>query len=262
MDLAHRRGPIASFIAETGGQNAMIVDSTALPEQVVRDVIRSAFGSAGQRCSALRVLYLQEDIAEEVIRLLKGAIKELVVGNPGDPATDIGPVISMQAKNALHAHSRYLKSHGKLIAKVEDVPEEGFYVAPAAYEIGSISELEDEHFGPILHVIRYRNADLDTVIEDINNTDFGLTLSVHSRNPEVSGLIARSARVGNVYINRDQIGAVVGVQPFGGLARSGTGPKAGGPDYVRRFACERTVSINTSAIGGNAELLRKRPTEE
>ena len=262
MDLAHRRGPIASFIAETGGQNAMIVDSTALPEQVVKDVIRSAFGSAGQRCSALRVLYLQEDIAEEVIRLLKGAMKELVVGSPGDPATDIGPVISMQAKNALHAHSRYLKSHGKLIAKVEGVPEEGFYVAPAAYEIESISELEDEHFGPILHVIRYRNTDLDTVIEDINNTDFGLTLSVHSRNPEVSGLIARSARVGNVYINRDQIGAVVGVQPFGGLARSGTGPKAGGPDYVRRFACERTVSINTSAIGGNAELLRKRTTED
>ncbi|KZY96827.1 hypothetical protein A3746_10190 [Oleibacter sp. HI0075] len=258
MDLAHRRGPIATFIAETGGQNAMIVDSTALPEQVVKDVLRSAFGSAGQRCSALRALYLQADIADEVIRLLKGAMNELVVGNPGDVSTDVGPLISMQAKNSLLAHIRHLKSHGKLLAQVDNIPEEGFFLAPVAYEIGSISELDDEHFGPILHVIRYQNSDLPNVIEDINNTGFGLTLSVHSRNPEVSGFIARSARVGNVYINRDQIGAVVGVQPFGGLGRSGTGPKAGGPDYVKRFACERTVSVNTSAIGGNAELLRKK----
>ncbi|MEK9764948.1 MAG: bifunctional proline dehydrogenase/L-glutamate gamma-semialdehyde dehydrogenase PutA [Thalassolituus sp.] len=258
MALSQRRGPLATLIAETGGQNAMIADSTALPEQIVKDVMRSAFTSAGQRCSALRVLYLQNDIADDVIRLLQGAMRELKTGNPLDPATDLGPVISMAAKNKLLAHQRWLRTHGKLICKAPDAPDEGHFLTPVIYEIDSIAQLEEEHFGPILHLVRYSANKLDQVIKDINNTGFGLTLSVHSRNPDTAERLSREIRVGNVYINRDQVGAVVGVQPFGGMKRSGTGPKAGGPDYMKRFACERTITVNTSAIGGNAELLRQQ----
>ena len=256
MELADRRGPLAPLIAETGGQNAMIADSTALPEQIVRDVIRAAFGSAGQRCSALRVLYLQEDIADEVIRLLQGAMRELKVGNPEDVSTDIGPLISMAAKNHLNAHLRWLKTHGRLLARSPDGPDEGHFLSPVAYEIDSISQLTEEHFGPVLHLVRYQAQNLAQVVQDINACEFGLTLSVHSRNPDTIDYLSHQIRVGNVYVNRDQIGAVVGVQPFGGMKRSGTGPKAGGPDYVKRFAVEKTISVNTSAIGGNTDLLR------
>ena len=255
--LAVREGAIVPLIAETGGQNAMIVDSTALPEQVVNDVVQSAFASAGQRCSALRVLYVQEDIADRIEDLLVGAMAELKVGNPSLHETDLGPVISEVAQKGLQAHVDRMKQEARLIAQVDMGAEcnEGFFIAPVAFEIESISQLDKEQFGPILHVIRYKASNLDKVIQEINNTGYGLTLGVHSRNEATSSYIEQSLKVGNAYINRNQIGAVVGVQPFGGQGLSGTGPKAGGPHYLYRFATERTRSINTTAVGGNATLL-------
>ncbi|MGF1688213.1 bifunctional proline dehydrogenase/L-glutamate gamma-semialdehyde dehydrogenase PutA [Photobacterium japonica] len=225
------------LIAETGGQNAMIVDSTALPEQVVRDVMRSAFASAGQRCSALRVLYVQQDIAERVIGLIKGAMAELQVGDPRLHQTDVGPVIDGTARDTLLTHIQALKNQASLIAQApcSTSCEHGDFVAPTAFEIPSITLLKQEHFGPILHVVRYQASELDNVIAQINQTGFGLTLGVHSRNETTYRHIERRARVGNCYINRDQVGAVVGVQPFGGQGLSGTGPKAGGPHYLLRF---------------------------
>ncbi|MBH2037062.1 MAG: bifunctional proline dehydrogenase/L-glutamate gamma-semialdehyde dehydrogenase PutA [Pseudomonadales bacterium] len=254
--LADKPGPIAALIAETGGQNAMIVDSTALPEQVVKDAVQSAFTSAGQRCSALRVLYVQDDIAERVIDLLKGAMAELKVGASEKRENDIGPVIDAEAKAGLLAHIATLKSAGKLIAETR-LPSglDGHFVAPVAFEIGGIHELNKEHFGPILHLVRFAASELDAVVGAINATGYGLTLGVHSRNEETAKRIEAQARVGNLYINRNQIGAVVGVQPFGGCGLSGTGPKAGGPSYLLRFANERTTSVNTTAVGGNASLL-------
>lgn len=256
--LAQRSGPLPCLIAETGGQNALIADSSALPEQIVKDVMRSAFTSAGQRCSALRVLCVQEDIADTVISLLQGAMKELIVGDPTDFTTDIGPVISTRAQHQLKSHKRWLQTHAKLAAKAPTAPEEGTFITPMAFVIGSINDLKDEHFGPVLHIVRYKASQLDKLVDDINSTGFGLTLSIHSRNPQTIDRICQRARVGNVYVNRDQIGAVVGVQPFGGMGRSGTGPKAGGPNYVPRFAVERTLTVNTAAAGGNVELLRGR----
>jgi RHH-type proline utilization regulon transcriptional repressor/proline dehydrogenase/delta 1-pyrroline-5-carboxylate dehydrogenase len=256
LQLAQRNGAIVPFIAETGGQNAMIVDSTALPAQVVRDVLRSAFGSAGQRCSALRVLCLQDDIADDVIKLLSGAMLELSVGDPLTLSTDIGPVIDSRAQHHLQRHIRWLEQHAKCVGKAPKAPEEGTFVTPIAYEITDFEALREEHFGPILHIYRYSAKSLNTLISNINSLGFGLTLSVHSRNPDTASHIERRIRVGNVYVNRDQIGAVVGLQPFGGMGLSGTGPKAGGPNYVLRFATERTRTINTSAVGGNADLLR------
>ncbi|OWL89284.1 bifunctional proline dehydrogenase/L-glutamate gamma-semialdehyde dehydrogenase PutA [Halopseudomonas aestusnigri] len=254
--LAARNGAIAPLIAETGGQNAMIVDSTALPEQVVNDVVHSAFQSAGQRCSALRVLFVQEDIAERVIELLKGAMAELHVGDPARRDTDVGPVIDADARDGLLKHVREMKQAGRLIAETP-VPEalNGHFVAPVAFRLDSINELSDEHFGPILHVVTWRARDLDKIIDDINATGFGLTLGVHTRNEDTAEHIDARVRIGNVYINRNQIGAVVGVQPFGGQGLSGTGPKAGGPHYLLRFVTERTRTINTTAVGGNASLL-------
>jgi len=234
---------IAPLIAETGGQNAMIVDSTCLPEQVVRDVVHSAFASAGQRCSALRVFFVQEDIADRVIGMLKGAMQERVVGQPSLHSTDIGPVIDKDAQQSLLAHIEKMKTSATLIAQ-SPLPmnaEKGTFVAPTAFEIKDIGELENENFGPILHVVRYKASELDKVIDSINATGFGLTLGVHSRNERTAEHIARRVRVGNVYINRDQIGAVVGVQPFGGQGLSGTGPKAGGPRYLIRFTRETSV---------------------
>ena len=254
--LAARDSAIAPMIAETGGQNAMIVDSTALPEQVVKDVVHSAFQSAGQRCSALRVLFVQEDIAERVIELLKGAMAELHVGDPARRDTDVGPVIDAEAREGLLAHVRELKQAGRLIAETPIPPGlDGHFIAPVAFRLDSINELTQEHFGPILHVVTWRNRDLDKVIDDINATGFGLTLGVHSRNEDTAEHIDARVRIGNVYINRNQIGAVVGVQPFGGQGLSGTGPKAGGPHYLLRFVTERTRTINTTAVGGNASLL-------
>ena len=255
--LAEKAGPIVPFIAETGGQNAMIVDSTALPEQIVQDVIHSAFTSAGQRCSALRVLYLQQDIAGRVTELLKGAMLELKVGLSQETDTDIGPVINASAKKQLTAHIDQLKSENRLIgeANLNESCNNGHFVAPVAFKIDHINQLKKEHFGPILHVIYYKKDQLNQVIQDINNTGFGLTLGIHSRNEDTTALIAKHANVGNIYVNRNQIGAVVGVQPFGGCGLSGTGPKAGGPLYLYRFVTERTLTVNTTAVGGNASLL-------
>ncbi|WP_067585874.1 bifunctional proline dehydrogenase/L-glutamate gamma-semialdehyde dehydrogenase PutA [Endozoicomonas ascidiicola] len=255
--LANRHGAIVPLIAETGGQNAMIVDSTALPEQVVQDVILSAFGSAGQRCSALRVLYVQEDIADRVIGLLQGAMAELVVGNPSLHATDIGPVIDERARQGLQAHIDRMKQEATLLAECR-LPEScrnGSFIAPVAFEIDSICQLEKEHFGPILHVVRFKASKLPDVIDEINGSGYGLTLGIHSRNEVTASYITERVKTGNTYINRNQTGAVVGVQPFGGQGLSGTGPKAGGPHYLLRFATEQTLTINTTAVGGNATLL-------
>lgn len=254
--LASRDAPLATLIAETGGQNAMLVDSSALPEQVIKDVIASAFLSAGQRCSALRVLYLQQDVADHVLELLSGAMQELVVGDPRKLSTDIGPVIDADALAILQAHAAKMETVGRLVARTS-LPTNlaGHFFAPCAYEIGSIKQLEREVFGPVLHVIRYRARNLDQVIAEINAADYGLTLGIHSRIDRTQAYIASRIRAGNCYINRNMIGAVVGVQPFGGERLSGTGPKAGGPHYMQRFATERTLTINTAAVGGNAGLL-------
>jgi RHH-type proline utilization regulon transcriptional repressor/proline dehydrogenase/delta 1-pyrroline-5-carboxylate dehydrogenase len=254
--LAARDAPLAAFIAETGGQNAMIVDSSALPEQVVKDVIRSAFHSAGQRCSALRVLFLQSDVADRIIRLLQGAMQELVVGDPRRLATDIGPVIDGGALAELSAHAERMEKEFKLLAQAPLQPNlDGHFLAPCAFEIDSIRNLDKENFGPILHVVRYPGRELDRVIDEINGTGYGLTLGVHSRIDRTQKHVASRVKAGNCYINRTMIGAVVGVQPFGGERLSGTGPKAGGPHYMLRFATERTLTVNTAAVGGNASLL-------
>ncbi|NMT64616.1 bifunctional proline dehydrogenase/L-glutamate gamma-semialdehyde dehydrogenase PutA [Marinobacter orientalis] len=255
--LAQREGAIVPLIAETGGQNAMIVDSSALPEQVVRDVIQSAFTSAGQRCSALRVLYIQKDVAERTEALLAGAMQELSVGNPEWHCTDVGPVIDQKAQASLEAHLSELDRSARLVSQTP-LPESacsGHFVPPSAYAIASIAELKAEHFGPVLHIVRYTAEKLDDVIEEINAAGYGLTLGIHSRSESTAAYIERRVKVGNTYVNRDQIGAVVGVQPFGGRGLSGTGPKAGGPHYLLRFATERTRTVNTTAAGGNASLL-------
>ncbi|RJX69741.1 bifunctional proline dehydrogenase/L-glutamate gamma-semialdehyde dehydrogenase PutA [Vibrio sinensis] len=235
--LASRETAPVPFIAETGGQNAMIVDSTALPEQVVRDVIRSAFASAGQRCSALRVLYVQDDIADRIIALIQGAMDELSVGKPYLHSTDVGPVIDQTAKDKLQKHIDTMLSTEKKIAQLTlaDECDYGDFVAPCAFEIRDITCLKEEQFGPILHVVRFKANELTDVVEQINQTGFGLTMGIHSRNETTYRWIEKHARVGNCYINRDQVGAVVGVQPFGGQGLSGTGPKAGGPHYLYRF---------------------------
>ncbi|EZQ19960.1 pyrroline-5-carboxylate dehydrogenase [Halopseudomonas bauzanensis] len=254
--LAERAGPIATLIAETGGQNAMLVDSTALPEQVIRDVLHSAFASAGQRCSALRVLYLQEDIAEQVIELLKGAMVELQVGDPSRRDVDLGPVIDDEARHNLLRHIDRLTAEGRLIAQTPlPADANGHFIAPSAFRLERLDQLDREHFGPVLHVITWRSDELDEIIAQINNSGFGLTLGVHSRNEQTAAHIDQRVRIGNVYINRNQIGAVVGVQPFGGQGLSGTGPKAGGPHYLVRMATERTRTINTAAVGGDTGLL-------
>ena len=241
--LASRDVAPIPVIAETGGQNAMIIDSTSLPEQVVRDAVRSAFASAGQRCSALRVMFVQEDIADRVILMIKGAMKEQAVGLPQLHSTDVGPVIDKKAQAMLLEHIERMNVEGKLIAQSDlpDWADKGTFVAPTAFEINSIDLLTEEKFGPIMHVVRYKAKDLDNIIDTINNSGFGLTMGVHSRNETTCARIASRARVGNLYINRDQVGAVVGVQPFGGQGLSGTGPKAGGPHYLHRFAVEKVL---------------------
>jgi len=256
--LAERKGPIIPFIAETGGQNVMIVDSSALPEQTVVDAIQSAFGSAGQRCSALRVLYIQEDVADKIIKMLQGSMAELKLGPSHLLTSDIGPVIDADAKNMLEAHQMQLATQAKLIYSVNLDPTlaaRGTFFAPCAYEIESIKHLEREVFGPILHVIRFKKAELDKVIAAVNNTGYGLTLGIQSRINETIDYILQRLHVGNSYVNRSMIGAVVGVQPFGGEGLSGTGPKAGGPHYLARLCTERVISINTTAAGGNASLM-------
>jgi RHH-type proline utilization regulon transcriptional repressor/proline dehydrogenase/delta 1-pyrroline-5-carboxylate dehydrogenase len=255
--LANRDGPIATLIAETGGQNAMIVDSSALPEQVVRDVLGSAFQSAGQRCSALRVLYLQDDIADGVLAMIRGGFAALHVGHPANLATDVGPVIDQDAQVALERHVARSEASGRSVTRLPLPPEtaKGCFVAPTIIEIGSIRDLNREHFGPVLHVVRFKAGELAQVVEDINAVGFGLTLGLHSRIAETRRFVQSRAKVGNFYVNRNQIGAVVESQPFGGEGLSGTGPKAGGPHYLARFATERVMTIDTTAAGGNATLL-------
>jgi RHH-type proline utilization regulon transcriptional repressor/proline dehydrogenase/delta 1-pyrroline-5-carboxylate dehydrogenase len=254
--LTNREGPIVPFIAETGGQNCMIVDSSALPEQVVMDVINSAFNSAGQRCSALRVLFVQEDIAPSIITMLQGAMAELTLGDPGLLATDIGPVIDQDALQILEAHSAKMQTEATLLCQVptQTLPNGNFF-APRAFELKDLSVLKREVFGPILHVIRYAAKDLDNVLSAITNTGYGLTLGIHTRIDATINYITQRMPVGNIYVNRNMIGAVVGVQPFGGEGLSGTGPKAGGPHYLPRLCVERAISINTTAAGGNATLV-------
>ncbi len=257
LALARRAGPIIPLIAETGGQNALIVDSSALPEQVVTDALTSAFDSAGQRCSSLRVLFLQEDIAERVLAMLEGAMRQLVIGDPALLATDIGPLIDEAARTALAEHAARMAREGRLLYELP-LPagtEHGCFFAPRVFEIDTLRRLEGEVFGPILHVVRWRQGDLDRVLDEIAAAGYGLTLGIHSRIDETIRYVTRRLGVGNTYVNRNMIGAVVGVQPFGGERLSGTGPKAGGPYYLHRFATERTLSIDTTASGGNASLL-------
>ncbi len=259
--LADRRSAMVPLIAETGGLNAMIADSTALPEQVVRDAIRSAFDSAGQRCSAARFLFLQDDFADDVIEMLVGATETLIIGDPYDYATDVGPVIDETARDTLEAHKVRMRREGKELVDVRlpDTCRAGTFVGPAIYEIDRMSRIEREVFGPILHVVRFGRGHVGKVCEAINAAGYGLTLGVHSRIEAVADLVAQKAKVGNLYVNRNQIGAVVGVQPFGGEGLSGTGPKAGGPNYLIRFATERVRSTDITATGGNVQLLGLGP---
>jgi RHH-type proline utilization regulon transcriptional repressor/proline dehydrogenase/delta 1-pyrroline-5-carboxylate dehydrogenase len=294
--LASRRCPIAPLIAETGGINAMIVDSSALPEQVVRDVIISAFQSAGQRCSALRLLFLQEDIADKTLAMLKGAMAELTIGHPSELSTDVGPIIDEQSHKSLLAYrdslakyaeflgevpmeKRYppqMKSQDLIITKSAEcttvhehfeciskpgssfgnsIEQSGHYFAPQAWILKDARDLDREIFGPILHIVRFKGDELHQVVDTINAKGYGLTLGLHSRIDETIAYVRQHARVGNLYVNRSIIGAVVSVQPFGGEGLSGTGPKAGGPHYLRRFMVERTFTQDTTAAGGNASLL-------
>jgi RHH-type proline utilization regulon transcriptional repressor/proline dehydrogenase/delta 1-pyrroline-5-carboxylate dehydrogenase len=251
--LAAKDGPIVPLIAETGGINAMIVDATALPEQVADDVVTSAFRSAGQRCSALRLLFVQDDVADRMIEIIAGAARELKVGDPTDPATHIGPVIDLEAKQRLDAHIARMKQEARV--HFAGVAPEGNYVAPHIFELSRAEDLGEEIFGPILHVVRYRADHLEDVLASIERTGYGLTLGIHSRIDDTVDAVVERLAVGNIYVNRNMIGAVVGVQPFGGHGLSGTGPKAGGPHYLARFATEQTVTINTAAAGGNAALM-------
>ncbi len=259
--LAARNGAILPLIAETGGMNAMIVDSSALPEQAVRDLILSAFDSAGQRCSAARVLFVQEDAAKRTIDMLCGAAGELKIGDPLDYSTDVGPVIDEEARERLEAHKARMAREAKTLVDLPMPPEckAGTFVTPAIYELASLAPLHEEVFGPCLHVVKYKADKLDQVCEALNDTGYGLTLGVHSRVEDTIEQIQRQVRVGNMYVNRNQIGAVVGSQPFGGEGLSGTGPKAGGPHYLGQFATERVVSIDTTASGGNAALMSMGP---
>ena len=254
--LATRPGPIATLIAETGGVNAMVVDASALPEQVVDDVVVSAFQSAGQRCSAQRILFVDQGCAARVMRLLAGALAELKVGDPAEPDTDVGPIIDAAARAALLRHVEKLRAGARLIGEAR-VPASGNYLAPIAFEMPLGALPKTEVFGPVLHVCVYRRDNLGQVLQWIRDTGYGLTLGVHSRIQSFVDAVVTQARVGNVYVNRSMIGAVVGVQPFGGEGLSGTGPKAGGPHYLFRFATERSLTVNTAAVGGVTELLTR-----
>ena len=240
------------LIAETGGQNALIVDSSALPEQVVQDVMASAFDSAGQRCSALRVLCLQTDIADKTLTMLRGAMQELSVGNPERLSTDVGPVIDKEAQQNLHRHIEQLKTRAKDFYQLPLAPQQaqGTFIAPTLLEINSLADLTQEVFGPVLHVLRYQREELPQLVQAINASGFGLTLGVHSRINETIDFIANNAHVGNIYVNRTIVGAVVGVQPFGGEGQSGTGPKAGGPLYLKRLQHQALINLDTTPVIG------------
>lgn len=257
--LAAKDGPIVPLIAETGGINAMLVDSSALPEQVVDATVMSAFRSAGQRCSALRLLVVHSAIADGVIAMLQGAAKELVAGNPAELTTDVGPVIDAEAFQNIQNHIQRLKSESKVLLAQENTALAATktianLIAPHAFEVNNIADVKAEIFGPVLQVVRW-DGNPEDVIAQINALGYGLTLGIQTRIDSRAQALAAAAHVGNIYINRNMIGAVVGVQPFGGEGLSGTGPKAGGPHYLYRFCAEQTVTVNTTAAGGNAALL-------
>jgi RHH-type proline utilization regulon transcriptional repressor/proline dehydrogenase/delta 1-pyrroline-5-carboxylate dehydrogenase len=255
--LAAKDGPIVPLIAETGGINPMIVDATALPEQVTDDVITSAFRSAGQRCSALRLLCVQEDVADAIVEMIAGAARELTLGDPREPSTHVGPVIDAEAKDKLDRWIADKEREGRLRFRwdaFKPLPQRGTYVPPAIIMLERAVDLRQEVFGPILHVVRWRAGELDALLDEIAGNGYALTLGIHSRiDASVDHIVGRLPH-GNVYVNRSMIGAVVGTQPFGGSALSGTGLKAGGPNYLERFAAEQVVTINTAAVGGNASL--------
>ncbi|PSC05847.1 bifunctional proline dehydrogenase/L-glutamate gamma-semialdehyde dehydrogenase [Alsobacter soli] len=252
--LAAKDGPIVPLIAETGGINAMIVDATALPEQVSDDVVTSAFRSAGQRCSALRLLCVQEDVADKMIGMIVGAARELKLGDPQDLSVQVGPVIDAEAKQRLDAHIARLKGSAR-VHLAEEAPAQGYFVGPHVFELKRQADLTEEIFGPVLHVVRWKAGELPALLDGIEATGYGLTLGVHSRIDATIAQVISRLDVGNCYVNRNMIGAVVGTQPFGGSGLSGTGPKAGGPNYLKRFAVEQTVTVNTAAAGGNASLI-------
>ena len=255
--LAGKDQAIVPLIAETGGINPMIVDATALPEQVTDDVVTSAFRSAGQRCSALRLLCVQEDVADRVIEMVAGAARELVLGDPADPATHVGPVIDDEARQKLDRWIATMEGQGRVRFRWDafhPLPD-GLFVPPVIIALDRARDLNEEVFGPVLHVVRWRADALDALLDDIAANGYALTFGIHSRiDDTVEKIVARIPH-GNVYVNRSIIGAVVGTQPFGGTLLSGTGPKAGGPNYLRRFSTEQTVTVNTAAAGGNASLL-------
>jgi len=253
--LADRQGAIPVLIAETGGLNGMFVDTTALAEQVVDDAILSAFGSAGQRCSALRILFLPHDTADLIIEKLLGALEELRIGDPADARTDVGPVIDSEARSMLDKHMTAMRADAKVLAQRGVDGLDGSYFGPAIVELPSLDIIDREIFGPVLHVIRYAPSEIDKVGAALARKGFGLTLGVHSRLESFAAAVQASVPAGNTYVNRSIIGAVVGVQPFGGLGLSGTGPKAGGPHYLPRMASERTVTVNITAQGGDPSLL-------
>jgi len=256
MNLAESDGPIKTLIAETGGQNVMFVDSSSLKEQVIDDVVRSAFYSAGQRCSALRVVYVQEEVAQEYWDYLKEAMDELEIGDPNNASTDIGPIINQTSLDKLNLHINNLKETHQFI-EAKSNSKNGYFLNPIAFKINDISEIDEENFGPILHFATYKHQELEEVIEKVNSVGYGLTMGLHSRITDKAEKIFSKANIGNFYLNRDIVGAVVGVQPFGGQGLSGTGPKAGGPNYLHSFVTEKTFTDNVMATGGNIDLLNK-----
>jgi RHH-type proline utilization regulon transcriptional repressor/proline dehydrogenase/delta 1-pyrroline-5-carboxylate dehydrogenase len=258
--LAAKDGPIVPLIAETGGINVMVTDASALPEQVADDVIASAFRSAGQRCSALRLLLVQQDVAEKFIGMIVGAASELKIGDAREISTHIGPVIDEEAKDRLESHIEKMKSLEKMKGAATlhfagEAPQDDTFVAPHIFEIKSTDDLNEEVFGPVLHILRYQRKNLDATLAALARKGYRLTAGVHSRIDRMTETVARMLGAGNVYVNRNMIGAVVGVQPFGGSGLSGTGPKAGGPHYLARFANEQTITVNTAAAGGDATLI-------
>lgn len=255
--IALRPGSIIPFIAETGGQNAMLVDSSALLEQVTVDALNSAFGSAGQRCSALRVIYIQDEIYDKAIAFIIGAMKELTTGDPQWIATDVGPVIDKEAQQRIEKHiAQWRKTKGVFYqSPMQKETEDGFFTAPTLIEIGSIKDLPFEIFGPVLHIVRYKKSAIESVIDDINSIGYGLTFGIHSRINHFVEYVRSRIKVGNFYVNRNMTGAIVGLQPFGGEGLSGTGPKAGGPHYLQRYCIERHCTVDTTAAGGNASLM-------
>ena len=253
-NLNENQKEILPLIAETGGINAMIVDSSALLEQATDDIVRSAFDSAGQRCSALRVLCIQDDIYDDLLEMIKGNMRELKIGNPEKLDTDIGPIINQTAKDKLEAYIATKIKAGFAVyqSSLESMEQ---HISPTIIEIGSLNDLKEEQFGPILHVLKFKSSEIDNLIQDINNTGYGLTMGIHTRIESRADVFSQRCNIGNIYINRDIVGAVVGSQPFGGRGLSGSGFKAGGPNYLIQFLNEKVVSKNSVAFGGNAELL-------